>query len=92
MAEKVVLGFSGGVDSAAALLLLQEHGYQVVPVVLDLGGTGSEAFLARSRAAAEGLGVVPEIEPIAEEFSRYVVDYMVSAYQRARDPESLYTL
>ena len=34
--NKVVLGLSGGVDSTAAALLLQEKGYEVVGLYFDI--------------------------------------------------------
>ena len=54
MREKVVLGLSGGVDSAVAAGLLSKE-YEVYCVYLDigLGGTGR----ADARAVAEGLGL-----------------------------------
>ena len=41
MKQTVVLGLSGGVDSAAAALLLQRAGYAVVGCYLDIGLGGS---------------------------------------------------
>ena len=54
MGEKIVLGLSGGVDSAVAAKLLQEH-YDVTGLYLDigLGGSGS----ADAAAVAERLGI-----------------------------------
>ena len=40
--EKVVLGLSGGVDSAVAALRLQRAGYEVVALSLDVGLGGEE--------------------------------------------------
>ena len=53
MKEKIVLGLSGGVDSAVAARLLQER-YEVTGLYLDigLGGTGA----ADAAAVAERLG------------------------------------
>ena len=42
MGEKIVLGLSGGVDSAVAAKLLQEH-YDVTGLYLDIGLGGSGA-------------------------------------------------
>lgn len=54
MKEKIVLGLSGGVDSAVAARLLQER-YDVTGLYLDigLGGTGA----ADAAAVAERLGI-----------------------------------
>ena len=40
--EKVVLGLSGGVDSALCARILLEKGYQVTGVYLDTGSDGVE--------------------------------------------------
>ena len=43
MSDKVVLGLSGGVDSAVAALLLRKAGYEVLGLYLDNGLPGAEA-------------------------------------------------
>ena len=50
MKEKIVLGLSGGVDSAVAARLLQER-YEVTGLYLDigLGGTGAAHRVSGSR-------------------------------------------
>ena len=67
MKEKIVLGLSGGVDSAVAARLLQER-YEVTGLYLDigLGGTGA----ADAAAVAERLGIPFETADIRAELER----------------------
>ena len=53
--ERVMLGMSGGVDSTAAALLLQEAGYDVCGATLLLHRSGEEGCGAAGRAAAREL-------------------------------------
>ena len=53
MAEKVVLGLSGGVDSAVAAARLRDMGYEVHGLFLEVGLGGEEA----AQHTADDLGI-----------------------------------
>ena len=80
--KRVVLGLSGGVDSAAAALLLRRMGYRVLGVFLQ--GPGADPAPAR-RAAAE-LDIPLEIVDIREELERKVICPFVESYLRGETP------
>ena len=83
MREKVVLGLSGGVDSAVAAKLLMER-YEVHCLYLDigLGGSGAED----AAAAAESLGLPLEIADIRDELEREVCAPFAADYLAGRTP------
>jgi argininosuccinate synthase len=54
MTPKVVLGFSGGLDTSFCVKWLQEHDYEPICVTLDVG---QEADLSTVKQRATGLGV-----------------------------------
>lgn len=63
--EKIVLGLSGGVDSAVALSLLQQQGFDVHGVFLDIGCGGTEdaaAVAARAGASFEVVDIRTPLE------------------------------
>ncbi len=84
--KRVILGFSGGVDSAAAAVLLAQDGYQVIPVVLDMGGPGRDFLLSRAAKMTDRLGLELLVEPVANIFNEKVVDYLLESYSRAQTP------
>ena len=88
--KKVVLAYSGGLDTSIILKWLQtEYGCEVVTFTADLG-QGEE--LEPARAKAELLGIKPEnihIEDVREEFVR---DYVFPMFRANALYEGLYLL
>ena len=84
--KRVVLGFSGGVDSVAAAILLERNGFEVVPVVLDLGGADTPFLLERAGKMAARLGLELIAEPAADIFTKEVINDLAFAYSHAQTP------
>lgn len=82
--KRVLVALSGGVDSAAAVLLLREQGYDVEGVTLDM--TGDETFMEEACRAARELGVKHTVVDVREQFGRLVVEYFVESYRRGQTP------
>ena len=83
MGDKVVLGLSGGVDSAVAAHLLLKRGFEVFGLYLDIGGEGSRED---AKSVAEKLGVTIKILDIAEALEEKVCRPFVEAYLRGETP------
>ena len=81
--KKVVLGLSGGVDSAVAATLLRREGYDVTGVYLDIG-TPTGTFEAQS--VADSLGIPLVIVDISEKLEENVCRPFVGAYLQGRTP------
>src|SRR5690242_2403252 len=88
--KKVVLAYSGGLDTSVILKWLQtEYGAEVVTFTADLG-QGEELAPAREKALM--LGIKPEnifIEDVREEFVR---DYVFPMFRANAQYEGLYLL
>ena len=92
--NKVVLGLSGGVDSTAAALLLQEKGYEVVGLYFDIQPEGSackgqeDGLSGRERAekVADQLGIGFIYKNVADLFDEIVIGNFCSEYKCGRTP------
>jgi tRNA-uridine 2-sulfurtransferase len=91
----VLVGMSGGVDSAVAALLLREQGHRVVgvtltlwndPGVVDERSCCSPANVARARRVAHSLGIPHVALDAGPAFYRDVVEYFIAEYARGRTP------
>jgi len=83
MAKKVVLGFSGGVDSFYAAHLLKEKGFKVIPVFFRLTEESDET---KAKESAKGLGLPLTVVDLREEFREKVIKSFVQYYGRGLTP------
>lgn len=84
MEKRVLLGFSGGIDSCASVVRLRAEGYGVTALTLDT--LGDAALLAQARRAAEKLGVEWLADDVRELFGRDVVAHFAGEYLRGATP------
>ena len=82
--ESVVLGFSGGIDSVTAVILLQQTFRRVVAVTLDT--IGDEVMLSRAKESARELGVEHIVLDVRESFTRQIIDYFINSYSSGHTP------
>jgi len=99
MAERIVVGMSGGVDSSVAAALLVEQGYDVVGITLRVwpwsepteatkrfgSCCGTEAA-DDARHVARALGIPYYLLNVEAEFDRSVVGPFADAYRRGVTP------
>lgn len=81
--KKVLLGLSGGVDSAVAARLLQNSGYEVRGLYLDIGSPEARADAVET---AHFLGVELDITDISAELEEKVCVPFVESYLRGETP------
>ena len=93
MAKKVLVGMSGGVDSAACVLLLQKQGYDVSGVTLRLhhykdrpGTCGSAGDIEEAARVAAQMGISHRVLDLCDLFRREVMGHFVSEYCAGRTP------
>lgn len=83
--QKVILGLSGGVDSTAACLLLQNEGYNVTGLYFDVTGKNREEE-ARARKSAKELGIKLIVKNVKDDFEKIVISNFCEEYINGRTP------
>ena len=93
MGERIVVGMSGGVDSAVAALLLKREGYDVVGLFMknwedDDGDQycSTREDLIDAAAAADVIGIELEAVNFAAEYKERVFAEFLREYQAGRTP------
>lgn len=99
--KRVAVGMSGGIDSTVAAALLQEKGYDVIGITMqiydgkinipDKGrsgcfGPGEVRDIEAAAAMAKKLGITHQTLPLANEYTTTVLDYFRREYLSGRTP------
>lgn len=96
--KKVVVGMSGGVDSSVAAYLLQQEGYDVIGVTMQIwmdenplqvaqnGGCCGLQAVEDARKIAMQLSIPYYVMNFKKIFEQKVIDYFVKEYQEGRTP------
>ncbi len=81
--KKVLLGFSGGVDSFFTAYLLKEQGHTVIPIYFKLlKKTDTE----KVKRVGELLNLKVTVIDLTETFKKEVIDYFISYYRMGLTP------
>ena len=85
---KVIVGMSGGVDSAAAAVLLRDAGHEVIGVTLRTWDSGGSRCceIDAARAAARKLGIAYHVLNCVADFEKSVQAPFVDGYLRGTTP------
>ncbi len=93
MAKKVVVGLSGGVDSAVTAYLLKQQGYEVIGITMqiwkeDLPKTSETGVTAvdDAKKVADHIGIPHIVVNFKEEFHDKVIKYFIDAYSSGKTP------
>src|SRR3954468_3661406 len=91
--ERIVVGMSGGVDSAVAALLLKEQGYEVIGLFMknwedddDEQYCSSRQDLIDAVSVADRIGVDIETVNFSSEYKERVFSDFLSEYRAGRTP------
>lgn len=92
--EKVVIAMSGGVDSSLAAALLQEQGYDVIGITMQIwpaedqaeGGCCALTAVDDARRVADTLGIPYYVMNFKELFKEKVISNFCSEYMAGRTP------
>ncbi len=82
--SRVVLGFSGGIDSVAAVKLLQDKGFKVTALTLDM--CSDTSLIEKARLSATEIGVDFDVVDCTSLFEREIKQYFIDEYRNGHTP------
>ena len=86
MKKKVLLGMSGGVDSSVSAIILQEQGYEVIGVTLNLFSCASCCSYIDVKSVCNTLGIPHFIIEGKDVFQKYVINDFINCYKKCTKP------
>ena len=93
--KRVLVGMSGGIDSSATCIMLQEQGYEVVGMTMrtwDIPAQFSQPnqeepnYILEAKALARKLGIEHHVADVRDEFKQVIVKYFIDEYMQGRTP------
>ena len=92
--KRVMVAMSGGIDSSAVCLMLQDAGYEVLGMTMrvwDLprqfdAGDDVPRFIREAQALAQRLGIKHHVVDVRDTFRQSVVRYFCDEYANGRTP------
>jgi tRNA-specific 2-thiouridylase len=93
--KRVLVGMSGGIDSSAVCIMLQEQGYEVVGVTMrtwdipshfSTPGQSQPDEVLEAQALAARLGIEHHVADVRKEFKDVIVKYFIDEYMSGRTP------
>ncbi len=83
--DRVVVGISGGVDSAIAAYLLKKDGYEVLGVYLKLHHSADESSKEAQEVCTK-LGIDFHVIDLQDDFEKEIMSYFRDEYNTGRTP------
>ena len=83
---KVAVAMSGGVDSSAAVKLLQDKGFDALGLTMMVDNYFSPEIVKDAKDVADKLGINHYVVNITEDFNKDVIDYFTNEYIEGRTP------
>jgi len=84
---KVLVGVSGGVDSAVSVYLLKKAGFDVLGIYMKMHkGVNHTQNLDKLNRLSRKLGFEYVVEDVEDEFEKEVYEYFVNSYQNGITP------
>lgn len=80
--KRVLVGMSGGIDSSATCLMLQEQGYEVVGVTMRVWGEEPKG----ARELADRIGIEHHVVDERAPFRDVIVQNFIDEYKQGRTP------
>ena len=93
--RRVLVGMSGGVDSTATCLMLQEQGYEVLGVTMRTYDSPAKFkqynksqpdYVVEARILAKRLGIEHHIADLRKRFQKQIITSFIDEYMKGRTP------
>jgi len=84
---RVLVGVSGGVDSAVTTYLLKQKGYEVIGIYMKMHeGVNHSENLEKIEYISKKIGFEYVVEDVSEEFRKEVYEYFIESYKQGITP------